>query len=574
MHVFLLTAMILSVIQRPLAGPQDSLVVAELRRLAITWGGHPGVAAKNLETGETVLLNADEKFPTASAIKFPVMTAFFAMAARGAVDPGMRVVLAEEDKKGGSGILQMLSAGTTITLLDAVKLMIVLSDNSATNLVLDRLAPTHAERMATVNTWLDSLGLKNTRLLNRLYSWQTKLQTPEAIRYGIGVSTPADMLTLLERLYARTLVDSASSEAMLAIMKNQMYNDMAPRFLPSGTCTTFAVAHKTGSVNETKVDVGLVLSDRVKFAYAVFVDKHPDHEEVIENRGLLFGAYAVRALWNHFTGDSGYTDRAVNASHVDWNAFPGGRWAIYRSAYAPFPHPDRMQGWKRGDGTFYPFAPHYNDSSIVVFVPEGLTEGEGGVNMIVHFHGHNNDNMGVLEQYRMPQAMIAAQTNALLVLPQGPYRARDSFGGKMEDPGGLQRLVHDVLLTMQREGVLAQPRLNHLIISAHSGGYRPAAFCLDRGGLNDHMTGLFLFDAFYGQHEFFNAWLEHGNGNMFCAYTEHLAKEHTQFAGAITPSARPRFHMTATSVDHDAVVQEFLPSWLKSLGGSWRIPTH
>ena len=91
----------------------------------------------------------------------------------------------------------------TITILDAVRLMIVLSDNTATNLVLDRLGATHAERLACVNDFLVSKGLKNTHLLNRLYSWDTKQSTPEGIRYGIGVSTPEDMVTLLEALHGR-----------------------------------------------------------------------------------------------------------------------------------------------------------------------------------------------------------------------------------------------------------------------------------------------------------------------------------------------------------------------------------
>ena len=73
--------------------------------------------------------------------------------------------------------------------------MIIVSDNTGTNLVLDRLAPTHEARLAYVNDMMKSLGLKNTRLLNRLYSWDTKQRTPEGIRYGIGVSTPEDMVT-------------------------------------------------------------------------------------------------------------------------------------------------------------------------------------------------------------------------------------------------------------------------------------------------------------------------------------------------------------------------------------------
>ncbi|MEK9137085.1 MAG: serine hydrolase, partial [Bacteroidota bacterium] len=454
-------------------------------------------------------------------------------------------------------------------MLDAVKLMIILSDNTATNLVLDQLASTHDARMAAVNDFLLSRGLKNTRLLNRLYSWQTKKQSPEGIRYGIGVSTPEDMMVLLEALYNKTLADSSSCNTMLDILKQQQYNDKIPRFLPIDECLYLDIAHKTGDVNESKADVGLILSDKANIAIAVFVDKHPDHQEDNENQASLLAAHVARAVWNHFTGSSGH-ERHVRTRDVDWNRFPGGNWLIYRSSAAPFPHTDRVNGFTAGNGTVYPSFPHYTDSSVAVVIPDGFKETEHGTNVIVHFHGHMNDNMGVLEQYLMPQALAAQKINALLVIPQGPYRARDSFGGKMEDEGGLKRLIEDVLVTMKSEEVIKTTRLNRLILSAHSGGYRPAAFCLDRGGLNEHITDVFLFDAFYGNHDFFRNWLDKYPGRMFAAYTDHLAKEHEGFMKETEDEQRMRVSFAATAVDHEQVVQTFLAEWLSKLDRVWK----
>jgi hypothetical protein len=295
--------------------------------------------------------------------------------------------------------------------------------------------------------------------------------------------------------------------------------------------------------------------------------------EDIENRGVLLGAHASRAVWNHFTGDRGYGLREVVASDVDWNTFPGGNWLIYRSGAAPFPHPDRANGLRKKDGTYYSFAPHYSDSSIVVFVPKHFVETAEGTNVIVHFHGHMNDNMGVLERYGMPQAMVAQKTNALLVLPQGPYRARDSFGGKMEDAGGFRKLIDDVLETMKKEEVIKSVKLNNLIVSAHSGGYRPTAYVLDRGGLNDHITDVFLFDAFYGNHDLFRAFLNSSDAAMYAAYTEHLKHEHTEFVDSTSPEKRNRLRFTPTNVDHEEVVQNFFAAWLAKLGAEWQIPT-
>lgn len=548
-------------------GSQEQALQKELQRLENEFGGHLGVAARNLVTGEMISFNGTERFPTASVIKLPIMTAFFELVDSGKINPATNIVLTPEDKK--PGLLQLMADGLTLTLLDAVKLMIVVSENTCTNLVLDRLAGTHEERLAVVNSHLKRAGLKNTLLLNRLYTVKTKQQTPEAIRYGIGMSTPEDMILLMEKLHNRTLASKESCDRMLEILRQQEYNDMVPRLLPRTTKVT--VAHKTGWINESKVDVALVESHRATFTIAVFVDKHPDHSSSLENRALLLGAHAARAVWNYFTGDEGYSAGPVDAAHVDWNSFPGGSWLIYRSAAAPFPHPERSNGWTRKDGTFYPYQPHYSDSSITVFVPTHLKETESGTNVIVHFHGHMNDNMGVLERYRMPQAMIARKTNAVLVLPQGPYRARDSFGGKMEDREGLKNMVNDVLKMLVREEVITSPKLNKLVLSAHSGGYRPVAFSLDRGGLNNHLTDLFLFDAFYGNHDFFRSFLATSSASFHAAYTDHLAKEHAEFVKSTSTQLRQRLRFTATQVDHDEVVQTFFGDWLSALGKDWQL---
>ena len=552
--------------------PARADVNEELRALNARFGGHMGLMAKNLVTGETVSYNAGDRFPTASTIKFPVMTTYFDMVRKKEIDPGMRITLRAGDRKPGSGVLQFLEPGAVITLGDAVTLMITMSDNTATNLVLDHLAATHAARLAKVNDFIASQGLKNTRILNRLFTLETKQETPEAMIYGIGVATPEDMALLMERLYRGTLADSASCASMIGILENQFYNDMVPRLLPQGACTSFAVAHKTGSITETKADVALVLTDKAKFVIAVYVDRSPDHVDDDADAATLLGAYAARAVWNEFTGMTGYDRGKINASDVDWTTFKGGRWAIYRSSAAPFPHPARMAGLKKDDGTFYPYFPHYADSSIVVVVPDGFHETPGGSNVIVHFHGHMNDDIGVLEQYGLPQALIAEKINALLVIPQGPYRARDSFGGKMEDPGGFRRMVEDVMATMKAEKVVTSTGVARLIVTAHSGGYRPAGFVLDRGGMSDLITHVFLFDALYGQHEYFRDWLLKGKGIIRAAYTGHLAKEHADVAASVA-AAGARWSMTPAGVEHDRVPNTFFARWLAELPAEWKLTT-
>jgi beta-lactamase class A len=567
-----LTVMILCVLPSNTgfaAGPHDKLI-QEIVRLEAAYGGHLGFMARNLNTGETVGYNATERFPTASAIKLPVMAAFYQLVHDGKIDPDEVVTLTRADMKPGSGVLHLLSEGDRITLLDAIKLMITQSDNTATNLILDRLASAHEERLKEVNDFMIRLGLADTRLLNRLYSPETKQPTPEALRYGIGVSTPADMVFLLTALYAKTLVDPACSEAMTGILKSQFYRDTIPRLLPESDCQYLEIANKTGSLNETKVDVALILSDKANIALAVFVDKQPDHRGDIENRGILLGAMVARAVWNHFTGSTGYRERKVPLNDVDWNSFPGGRWGIYRSAAAPFPHGKRSGGSRAADGTRYPYHPHYDDNSIVVVVPDTFQETDEGTNVIVHFHGTMGDNMNSLEQDRMPRAMAEANINALLVLPQGPYRARDSFWGRLTDEGGLSRLVEDMLATMQKEKVIQRARLNHLILSADGSGVPAAALALRRGRLESHVGEGFLYDTLEGDPGVFRDWLEKGRGRLYAVYSAGNEAGAARLKGMVRGEAANRVALTGVPAGRDPIVGPFFASWLKELGPEWK----
>jgi len=532
----------------PAAGRQEKFL-QEIARLEARYGGHLGFMARNLRTGETLSYNGSERFPTASVIKLPVLAAFFHLVDGNKIDPNEWITLTKADMKPGSGILQLLTEGGRITLLDAVKLMITQSDNTAANLVLDRMAPTHPERMAVVNDFLLQLGLKDTRILNRLFSFDTKQSTAEAVRYGIGVSTPEDMVALLGALYSRTLASPSSCDMMMNILQSQFYREMIPRFLPEEAGESLAIGNKTGSVNEPKVDVALLRSDRADIALAVFVDKQPDHRGDVENRGILLGAMVARAVWNHFTGSVGYEERVIPLHDVDWNTFPGGRWGIYRSIAAPFPHPKRKRGFKAADGTSYPYHPHYDDDSIVVVVPQSFRETENGANLIVHLHGGPGDNMSSLEKDRMPQSLAGQNINALLVLPQGPYRANDSFGGKLTDPGGLGRLVEDVLATMKQEKIIQTSRLNQLILSAEGSGDQSVATALRRGGLDGKITDLFLLGPPTIPPQLFRDWVKKGAGKVHTAYAPEAGVGQT----AGTPAIPAAFE-----------------SFLKELGPAWK----
>jgi hypothetical protein len=124
---------------------------------------------------------------------------------------------------------------------------------------------------------------------------------------------------------------------------------------------------------------------------------------------------------------------------------------------------------------------------------------------------------------------------------------------------------------MKDEQVLKDARLNQVVLSAHSGGYRPAACALERGGLSGRITDVFLFDAVYAQQEFFRNWLNREHGRLHAAYTAHLAREHADFERGVGQDIQKRLSFTPTTVEHDKVIQAFFESWLARLDAGWHL---
>jgi len=546
----------------------DSTLIAQLNKLANTFGGRIGIAAKNLNTGDTLFVNAHEKFPTASAIKLPIMVECFHQLAAGKISGEQIVALTDSNKWGGSGILQYFSGSAPIKLADAVMLMITLSDNSATNLVIDALGNSHKAKLAAMNNRMLELGLRDTRLLNKVMSWKTKKNSPESLRYGIGVSTPSDMIVLLEKMWRGELVNATVSKQMIDILSRQQYNSMIPHLLPFESTDSLVVAHKTGSVTGVRVDVGLVLSNRVKFAVAIFCDEVRDQRDSEDNLAELAAAKATRLIWNHWTGDS--TLDRPNVERVDWYAFPAGEWAKLYLHNSPFPDSSRAQGHTY-EGKFYPKHPHYDDSSAVVVMLDGYHQVNGANDLIVHFHGWNNDNLGAMEQFGMVQQLIQSKKNAILVFAQGPYRAADSHGGKMERDGGFKNFVEEILQRLVDERRVPNAAIGRVIVAAHSGGYRPAINAVSSGQLSEKIREVFLFDAFYALYDKFLPWLSSRNENKLRSiYTEHLAGEHKEFMGMLKKQklaagkklSQAKIYLTSTAVCHDCVIDGTFEEWL------------
>ncbi|MDD5766642.1 MAG: hypothetical protein PHW79_10410 [Candidatus Marinimicrobia bacterium] len=190
---------------------------------------------------------------------------------------------------------------------------------------------------------------------------------------------------------------------------------------------------------------------------------------------------------------------------------------VTQIASAPFPHPARMNGYEY-DGKIYSAEPHYSDSSVAIFIPKNYRQTDQ-VDIVVHFHGWYNNIDSVLSTFKLIEQFSASEKNAILIVPQGPREAPDSFGGKLEDPAGFSRFISDVLAFLKQNNKIKTQDLGNIILSGHSGGYHVISYILMRGGLSDKIGEVYLFDALYGQTEKYVYWLTCTDGKLIDIYT-------------------------------------------------------
>jgi hypothetical protein len=188
---------------------------------------------------------------------------------------------------------------------------------------------------------------------------------------------------------------------------------------------------------------------------------------------------------------------------------------------APFPHSKRAEGhkYKQKD---YSAAEHYSDNTVAIFIPKGFRK-KGPWDFVIHFHGWNNNVAGVLKHYQLIEQLVQSGKNAVLIVPQGPMNAPDSFGGRLEDTNGFKRFMADVAAGL-REQVVPNARgieVGRVILSGHSGGYQVISSIIDHGGMSKEISEVWLFDALYAQTDKFSTWQAKQHGRLLNIYTEH-----------------------------------------------------
>jgi beta-lactamase class A len=213
-----------------------------------------GVAIVDLTDRRSFYLNADAVYPTASTIKIAVLAELYRQNERGSgAKLGDLYTVNAKDGVGTEGILQSMSAGVSrITNHDLALLMVSLSDNSATNVLIDRVG------MDNVNNWLAQLGLERTRLRRHMLDVRAAQEGRE------NTSTPRELMTMLQALHAGRVFNKKTSEDFFKMLSTQK-SSYIPRLLPAD----LVIANKPGSLDAVRNDAGIVFVPGRPFAIAV-----------------------------------------------------------------------------------------------------------------------------------------------------------------------------------------------------------------------------------------------------------------------------------------------------------------
>lgn len=253
--------------------------------------GKVAVYVKNLDTGETFAHNADEPMPTASLIKLPVMVEALRQAKAGKVDLDAKVTLRKEDKVQGSGILTAhFSDGAVITLRDAMRLMIVYSDNTATNLVVDAIG------LPATRDEMKRLGLTHTALHAKVYRRDTSIDPEGSKKYGLGVITAAEVSRLFEMLEKREILDDAHCKLALDNLRKCEDRTKIARFLRK----SIPFAHKTGYVGDVRTDAGILYGPQSRIVIAVLTAENEDQSDGENNAAEVLAGRIGESVFRHF----------------------------------------------------------------------------------------------------------------------------------------------------------------------------------------------------------------------------------------------------------------------------------
>lgn len=282
---------------------EEPLAARVVKRIG-AFRGEMGLAAKNLDTGETLAVHGDQRFPTASLIKIAVLVEVEHQIAEGKIRRDTTVTLREEDKAGDETVpTNVLHAGTVLTVADLLRLMVAWSDNTATNLLV-RLVGTSA-----VDSRLESYGITEMKLFRPTFRDGKADVFPELEKeFGLGMTTPNAAVRLLELVARGKVISRAACDEMISILALQQDRAMVPRSLPLER-DTILVANKTGWDEEklpdasgvkgdVRGDIAYVKGPKARYVIAICARRIRDQRVTVDNEALVTGAEISRMVYD------------------------------------------------------------------------------------------------------------------------------------------------------------------------------------------------------------------------------------------------------------------------------------
>jgi beta-lactamase class A len=282
-------------------GGTDEALQQELTALAGRHHGHVALYATQLNTGKTVGLDANRPVQTASVIKLAILFEAMEQVRAGKARWDEKMTLAKGDAVSGSGVLGFMDAPLTLTLKDVLTLMIIVSDNTAANLAIDRFG------VDGVNARIAWMGLKDTHLYKKIMKPATEPMPADQSKFGLGKTTAREMAMVMERIGRCELAgpgeaampgDAAICTVALTMLKNQFYRDTIPRYLETvdSSETGSAIASKTGSLDAVRVDVAIVAGKTGPMILSIFTYDNADKSWTIDNEGEVTIARLAKAI--------------------------------------------------------------------------------------------------------------------------------------------------------------------------------------------------------------------------------------------------------------------------------------
>ncbi|HKW73986.1 MAG TPA: serine hydrolase [Terriglobales bacterium] len=285
----------------PSSDAKDSKLEQQLSSLAAAHHGRVEVYAKQLNTGRVVALNADQPVKTASVIKLAILFEAMEQVRAGKAHWDEKITLAKGDAVSGSGVLAFFDAPLTMTLKDVLSMMVMVSDNTAANLAMDRFG------IDAVNARIAWMGLKDTHLYKKVMKPPSGPMPADQPKFGLGKTTAREMALVMERIgrcqlgasgEAPQAGDAAICEVALTMLRNQFYRTTIPRYIETldSSETGSAIASKTGSLDAVRNDIAIVAGKSGPMVISIFTYQNADQSWTVDNEAEVTIAKIAKAV--------------------------------------------------------------------------------------------------------------------------------------------------------------------------------------------------------------------------------------------------------------------------------------